>query len=228
MMEMARVLHDASPRQDRLASSGVLTGIEHGMHFTFLLAALLAAGAAAPRQDTAVSSTGVKTASPPSSVSPSGDAPAADLAVSLDRIRDRLSQPAPLQQSLLKRPTFKVEVEERRHIQELLATLDLKSSPAPPGGLYGYETQRVMMNSVNQPLLQPYAVFSGSELLTLALEGLIKKYLGGAAINAITTAERARAETAARSEVSRAIVQYCAGLPDAGAGVRLCAAPDVP
>jgi hypothetical protein len=196
---------------------------DHGMHVGFLLAAVLASSVAAPRQDTTVSSTG-GTQSP--STSPA-ETPTLDLPVSLDRIRDGLSVPTPLQESLLKRPTFKVEVEQH-HIQEVLADLDLKHRLVPPGGLYGYETQRVMLNSVNQPLLQPYAAFSGGELLTLALEGLITKYLGGRAIDAITAGDRARAETAARTEVSREIARYCAGLPDAGVGVRLCAVPASP
>jgi hypothetical protein len=39
-------------------------------------------------------------------------------------------------------PTFRVEIRERQKIEALLATLDFKSGPAPPGGLYAYEQQR--------------------------------------------------------------------------------------
>jgi hypothetical protein len=198
------------------------------MHLSFLLVALLTGSIAASLQDTPVSSVGVTSPPTPAST-PASEASTADLPVSLDRIRDGLAVSAPLQESLLKRPTFKVEVEETHHLSEVLGTLDLKAGPAPPGGLYGYETQRVMLSSLNQPLLmQPYAAFSGGELLTLALEGLMTKYLGGRAMNAVTTADRSRAEAAARAEVAHAIADYCGTLPDAGVGVRLCTTPASP
>jgi hypothetical protein len=191
------------------------------MRSLLLSAAVLASVAAAPRQDT-LSSAGVSVAAPAPATGPVGELP-----VSIERIRDGLERPAPLQQSLLKRPTFKVEVEERQHIQDLLASLQFdraKPGPVPPGGFYGYETQRVMMSSVSSPLMQPYAAFSGGELLTLAFEGLLRKYLGWRALDAITAADRARAAAAAQAEVARAIVTYCAGLPDKGEGVGICKA----
>lgn len=196
------------------------------MHFIFL-AAMLTSTAAAPRQDT-LSSTGVTTAVSPNAMREAGP----ELPVSLDRIRELLAQPATLQQSLLKRPTFKVEVEERRHIQELLSTIDFqgtKPGPVPFGGVYGYETQRVMMSSINGgEMMQPYAPFSGGELLQLAFEALLKKYLGWRALDAITAADKARAANAAKAEVARAIVQYCDGLPGKGAGVGICTAASAP
>jgi hypothetical protein len=75
---------------------------------------------------------------------------------------------------------------------------------------------------------QPYAAFSGGELLTLAFEAILAKYLGARAIGAISAADRERAENAARSEVARAITNYCAGLPDKGEGVRICTEPTPP
>jgi hypothetical protein len=200
------------------------------MRFIVLFLVMLATVAAAPLQDSPVSSPGVNPAGSAALAVPPGAEPPLDLPISLDRIRELLSKPAPLQQSLLKRPTFKIEVEEQHHIQELLSTLALesKASPAPRGGLYGYETQRVMLNSLSTPLMQPYAAFSGGQLLTLAFEALLAKYLGWRALSAITTADRARAEAAAHAEVARAIVEYCAGLPDGGAGVRMCVKPPTP
>ena len=59
------------------------------------------------------------------------------------------------------------------HIQAILSTLDFKSGPRRPGGLYGYEQQQLIWNKVDRPLAQPYAAFSGGELITLAIEGLI-------------------------------------------------------
>ena len=195
------------------------------MRVIFLAATILATPAAAPRQDT-LSSTGVTAR--PSSIAEIE----VNLPVSLNRIRELLAQPAPLQQSLLKRPTFKVEVEERRHIQELLSTIDFqgtKPGPVPFGGLYGYETQRVMLSSINGgEMMQPYATFNSGELLTLAFEALLKKYLGWRALDAITAADRARAAAAAKAEVTRAVVEYCAGLPDQGVGVGICKAAPAP
>ena len=186
----------------------------------FLAAVMLATTAAAPGQDT-LSSPGVTAV--PSWVR-AIETP--DVPFSLERIRELLGRPAPLQQTLLKRPTFKVEVEERRPIQDMISTLDFqatKPGPVPRGGIYNYETQRVMMSSVSAgPMMQPYAAFNGGELLTLAFEGLLSKYLGMRAVGAVTAADRERAASAARAEVSRAIVQYCDGLPNKGAGVGIC------
>jgi hypothetical protein len=71
--------------------------------------------------------------------------------------------------------------------------------------------------------MEPYAVFSGPELITLALEGLARKYLGGRALEAVTDLERKRAEAAAREEVTRTIRQYCAAQPGFGTGIVICA-----
>src|SRR6188474_1081662 len=165
------------------------------MRLMFLAAVMLATTAAAPGQDT-LSSPGVTAV--PSWVR-AIEMP--DVPFSLERIRELLARPAPLQQTLLKRPTFKVEVEERRHIQDLISTLDFqgtKPGPVPRGGIYNYETQRVMMSSVSAgPMMQPYAAFNGGELLTLAFEGLLSKYLGMRAVGAVTAADRERAASAA-------------------------------
>jgi hypothetical protein len=151
-----------------------------------------------------------------------------DLPVSLDKIRDALTQaPAPVLRGLNEQAHFKVEIVERQKverqkIEELLATLDFRSGPAPPGGLYAYEQQRIVRPPVDNPLAQPYAAFSTSELLTLAIESLIVKYLGGRALAAVTSAERARAEQAAREEVARAMADVCAAQPNRGAGFTAC------
>ena len=79
----------------------------------------------------------------------------------------------PLQETMKRQPTFKVMVEERGPFDELLATLDLKHYSPVPGGLYAPEIQRLISNPVDHPLAQPYAAFSGPELLTIAVENLI-------------------------------------------------------
>jgi hypothetical protein len=142
----------------------------------------------------------------------------------LDRIREALSQPPPkpLLDGLDRPPDFKVEVEERNALQEIFSGVDFKTGPVPPGGLYGYEQQRRIFNPVNDPLAQPYAAFSGAELLTIAIENLMIEYLGGRLLNAVTAAERAQAEKAAREEVARAIGRYCAAQPNRGEGLRIC------
>lgn len=151
-----------------------------------------------------------------------------DLPVSLDRIREALKQ-APTQtlRGLNEQAHFRVEVierqkVERQKIEELLATLDFRSGPAVPGGLYAYEQQRIVRPPADNPLAQPYAAFSTSELLTIAIENLIVKYLGGRALAAVTSAERARAEQAARDEVARAMADFCAAQPSHGAGFQAC------
>jgi hypothetical protein len=136
------------------------------------------------------------------------------LPVSLDRIREALADaPAEPLRGLDERPHFRIEVRERQKIDEILANLDFKSGPVPPGGLYRYEQQRILTPSVQNPLAQPYAAFSQGELLTLALEALIEKYVGGRVTHAASDLSRTRAEQAARDEVVRALADYTAARP---------------
>lgn len=146
-----------------------------------------------------------------------------NLPVSLDRIKEGLEQPSQLTlRTLDERPTFRVQILERQKLDELLATLDFKTTRAPAGGLYWQEVQRQMWPSVDHPLNQPYAAFSQGELLTILIENLAGHYLGGKALNAVSTAERARAEAAARDEVMQAIREYCNAQPNGGAGIQIC------
>ena len=103
-----------------------------------------------------------------------------NLPVSLDRIREGqadalvtlrgLNQLAPDQAA-----HFTVEIEERLKIEELLATLDFRSGPVPAGGIYAYEQQRRLFPSVDNPLVQPWAAFDTSQMLTLTIENIIRK-----------------------------------------------------
>jgi hypothetical protein len=168
-----------------------------------------------------VASLPVSAAQSPASATPSvreptsssaQDAPL-DLPVSLDKIKDALNVPPSLPlRGLNDKPTFKIEVREKQQIKidDLLASMDFKSGPAVPGGLYGYEQNRLAFPAVDNPLRQPYAAFSQSELLTIVIENLAAKYLGGRALNAVTSAERARAEQSARDEVQRALADFWA------------------
>jgi len=171
-------------------------------------------------------------ASAPPDTSPGQTAPREDTAgdsdhslpVSLNKIREALQQPpSPFSlRTLDERPTFRVQIQERMKIEELLASLNFKTSPAPGGGLYGFEQQRQMFPAVDNPLRQPYAAFNQPELLTILIENLVGRYLAGKAINAVTGAERAHAEAAARAEVRQAVSEYCGAQPNAGSGILIC------
>ena len=149
--------------------------------------------------------------------------PESTLPVSIEKIRQRLQQtPAISLRNLDERPTFRLQIQERQKIEELLATLNFKAGPTPAGGVYMYEQQRQMFNPVDRPLMQPYAAFSGGELLTILIENLVGKYLGGKAVDAVSKSERARAEANAREEVRATVEQYCNAQPNAGVGLQIC------
>jgi len=161
------------------------------------------------------------------SAQPAGSSEAADttlnLPVSLDKIKEKLQQSEGV--PLLKideRPTFRVQIRERQHIEELLATLNFKSGPTPAGGVRMQEQQRVMFNPVDHPLMQPYAVFGQGELLTILVENLVRHYLADKVGSAISKSERARAEAQARDEVRTAVGEYCNAQPNLGAGLQIC------
>jgi len=146
-----------------------------------------------------------------------------NLPVSLDKIKDKLQQSEGV--PVLKideRPTFRVQIRERQHIEELLATLNFKAGPTPAGGVYMQEQQRVVFNPVDKPLMQPYAVFGQGQLLTILIENLVGHYLAGKVGNAVSKTERARAEAQARDEVRTAVGEYCNAQPNLGAGLQIC------
>ena len=119
-----------------------------------------------------------------------------------------------------------MQILERQKIEELLATLNFKAGPVPAGGIYMYEQQRQMFNPVDRPLMQPYAAFSGGELLTILIENLVGKYLGGKMVDAVSATERERAEASAQEEVRAAVAQYCNAQPNLGAGLQICTTVD--
>jgi hypothetical protein len=184
------------------------------MRLIFLLVAALATAVPALAQDPPASSGSAGLSSQQNTD--------ADLPVSLDRIREGLKKPTDQGlKNLDVKPDFTIQIEEQARIDEIMSKLDFKSGPAPAGGLYGFEQQRRLFNPTDRPLQQPYAAFSGGELITIALENLMIRYLGGRALNAVTSAERAHAEAQAREEVDQAIAEYCAGRPDR-ADIKLC------
>ena len=188
------------------------------MRLFLLLVALLSLAMPASAQDPASSSAGSASASPGQD--------AGDLPVSLDRIREALQKAPeqPLLRNLERRADFTIEVAEQARIDALLSKLDFRSGPVPAGGLYAYEQQRRLFSPTSRPLAQPYAAFSGGELITIALENIIGRYVGGRLWNALTSAERARAEAQAKEEVAAAVAEYCAARPDRDS-IRLCTSP---
>ena len=181
--------------------------------FLLLLASTLI-GAPAAAQD----------AKPSSATTSAEDAARTDLPVSLERIREGLAAgTSKLSLSALEKPPdFKVEVQERRALEEILMTLDFKTGPAPAGGVYAYEQQRQLFNPVDRPLAQPYAAFSPAEAITIAIENLIGKYLGGRLAETASNAEREKAEAAARRDVAGAIEKYCAADPERAKRLSIC------
>jgi hypothetical protein len=148
------------------------------------------------------------------------------LPVSITKIREALeTTPLLSLRTVDERPTFRIQIQERRRIEELLATLNFKAGPVPAGGIYMAEQNRIMFPSVDNPLRQPLAAFNQPELLTILIENLVGKYLGGKAMNAISKSERARAEAAAKDEVRAAVGQYCGAQPSNGAGIQICDTP---
>ena len=169
-----------------------------------------------------------KPSPPPSSASSDADAKAAaerDLPVSLGKIRDaleRASASGVLLKNVQDTPTFRIEIRERQKIEALLATLEFKSGPSPPGGVYAYEQQRVMFPPVDNPLAQPYAAFSPTELLVVGAQAGASSMLANYVAKGLKAAYRTNQLQAARDEVERAIAEYCAGKENGGAGIQIC------
>jgi hypothetical protein len=148
------------------------------------------------------------------------------LPVSLDKIREALQTTPTLSLSTIdERPIFRIQIQERQKIEELLATLNFKTGPVPAGGVYMAEQNRIMFPPVDNPLRQQYGAFNQSELLTILIENLAGRYLAGKAANAISKTERAKAEAAAKEEVRAAVAQYCSAQPNSGARVQICETP---
>ena len=140
-------------------------GVQTYMRLILLLVAVILTSTPAAAQPSQ--------ASPPASTPQ--DAPSSDLPVSIDRIRELLAR-APAEsvlQGLDRQPDFKVTVEERRFLKDILESLDVKTAPAPPGGLYAYEMQQQVWNTRNSPLVRPYAAFTSGELAQVSLTSIL-------------------------------------------------------
>ena len=175
-----------------------------------------------------------KPSSAPSTASSDADAKAAadrDLPVSLGKIRDaldRASAPGVLLKNVQDTPTFRIDIRERQKIEELLETLDFKAGPTPPGGVYAYEQQRVMFPAVDNPLAQPYAAFSPTELLLVGAQTARRSMDAKYVVKRLKDAYRTHQRQAARADVERAIAEYCDGKENGGAGIQICDPPTRP
>lgn len=131
-----------------------------------------------------------------------------NLPVSLERIREGLASDQPSLLDALKLETnFRVEVKERQpNFADMFPPGSFDGGPVPPGGLYAYEQQRMLFPN------------STPALFTIDTLPLFR-----AIVHAIGDARRVRAETAARAEVERAMVEFCAAQPNRGEGVVGCA-----
>jgi hypothetical protein len=148
------------------------------------------------------------------------------LPVSVSKIREALATTPTLSlRTADERPTFRIQIQEKQKLEELLATLKFKPAPVPAGGVYMAEQNRIMFPWVDNPLRQQFGAFSQSELLTILIENLVGKHLGGKALNAVSKSERTSAEAAARDEARSAIAQYCGSQPNAGNGIQICDTP---
>ena len=194
------------------------------MRLCALLFMAIVAAAPARAQQTAASAPADTTRAATGQPQPGkATAPELNLPVSLDKIKDALENaPAVPRLKIDQEPTFRVQIRERQKIEELLATLNFKKELLPAGGIYMQEQQRLMFNPVDNPLVQPYAAFNQGELLTILIENLARHYLAGKVGDAITKAERARAEAQAKEEVKTAVAEYCNAQPNAGIGLQIC------
>lgn len=148
------------------------------------------------------------------------------LPVSVAKIREALeTTPLLSLRTIDERPVFRIQIQERQRLEELLATLNFKAGPVPAGGVYMAEQNRIMFPPVDNPLRQTLGAFNQSELLTILIENLVGKYLGGKAMNGISKGERTRAEAAAKDEVRAAVAQYCSAQPNNGASIQICDTP---
>ena len=122
-------------------------------------------------------------------------------------------------------PTFRIEVQERNRLQDLVASLDFRSGPVPAGGSTRLRCSASCSRRCRTRFVSRYAAFNQPELLTILIQTIAGTYLAGRAASAITNAEQAAAEEAARQELRRTIVVSAPPSRTNGAGIEICTAP---
>jgi len=145
-----------------------------------------------------------------------------NLPISLDKIREGLSQPAPAEPlkglTAAEQPTFRVVITEQQKFEALLAKIKFDPpGPQVAGGIYAYEQQQRLFPRIDNPRVQPYGAFTTGEVATLAVEALIEKFVAEKMAHVVGGVLRAQAEREAREEVARALASYWASQPPASA-----------
>jgi len=137
--------------------------------------------------------------------------------VSLDRIREALAQAPPAEplKGLNEQPTFRLQIQERQKINQLMDSIkfDGGGGPEVAGGRTNFEMQRLLFPPVDNPLLQPYAAFNTGEVLTLAAEALVTKLVAEKVSRIFGGMLRAQAEREAREEVARSLAAFKLAYP---------------
>ncbi len=136
-----------------------------------------------------------------------------NLPISLDKIRQALSKPAePLKGvNITDQPTFHVDITEQQKFEEMLSKIHFETGgPQVVGGNYAYEEQRRLFPPIANPLVQPYAAFKTGELATIAVEGLVEKFVAEPLAHSLSALIREKVEREAREEVARALAEYWA------------------
>ena len=148
------------------------------------------------------------------SAAPSG----LDVPVSLDRIRDALAQPPAAEplKGLNEQPTFRLQIEERQKIDQLMDKIKFDGGGGPEvfGGRANYDMQRLLFPPVDNPLVQPYAAFSTGEVLTLAAEAVAAKLVASRVSQVFKGLLGAQSEREAREEVARNLAAFQAAHPE--------------
>ena len=109
---------------------------------------------------------------------------AAQLPVSLSRIREALKKPDPRLSKPRAKPDFSVDINEEQRFKDLVDLLDFSAIPSLPAVRFG--------GSQTQPLFN------------VSLSGI-----GVSVAKSVAKARRERAERLAREEVQRALIQFC-------------------
>ena len=142
-------------------------------------------------------------------------APAADLPVSVDRIKEALSRPPAIRLED-SRPVFRVEViGQKLTIEDILGPDYLKGPvPAVAGGM----THQEFLDLVTPKDVQGYAAFSNGEGMVVAATSFLQQWALQKAIHKFQEAKSNREREAARKEVQDALAELeqariKAGLP---------------
>jgi tRNA A58 N-methylase Trm61 len=119
--------------------------------------------------------------------------PARQSLVSLSRIREALEQSKSLRiLPLHPEADFRVVIRQNKPSDTVTDSSDFRGGPVPPGGLYAFEQRQRLGQQWSEPLIR-VDLLAVTALLTTAL----------------AKAHRARAESAARTEVQRTFTNFC-------------------